>query len=1084
MQKLLVFGAWVLVLGSPPASAAGIKLNKVLFPDAMTATAGTPTPPSDAPLSQAIVFEFSGAPVFKKPIEQAILITVAPENSAGQTIGVRAFGDFEVAGKRVIFTPRLPTGPLPESYSPTSDVANDLSLPGLLPATIYRIDLPIDTPTAIANLKGSKVALPLSFSTKAAVAGPQLVSSLFSNAPQKAPKVKADKIKPKPGTSGLFPNLFGDPAGLFTAISIKKRPPFRLSFTGPLDPQADNISPARIRLRAIEDAAGAALDVELASVVVLTSNTPSSAAVTVYPMTSFPLGGTIVLEMSDLLRSLSGVSQNDGTVPESFALLAEYDIATGGDDAPIDDQIIEAFDDVTKQDTTIAFSEGHQLAAWDASDTGVLRATFGFGGDGSIGRFAPANETTTIYLDTDYQTFPLFSGATPDATPGTVVLGGVFNFSDFWLPPDVTLIPRGSNPLVITCTGECVIEGVIDANGSDGSTDVTFDSAIQPVPGGTAGPGGGKGGAGHPVVVSAGGVLQFLQTPQFGESGFAPKTAQNPIPSGGGGGGGQSGCTLPWPFSNSFCADFSLFGDGSRGAGGGSGSFMPFFPNVGATSTGGLGPEPSDVAISGRRGGPGIGDHLPVTFDPELPIPGEPLVYAATLGNPTNAVARPNPNPTFAEAYHQGLIYDNPTPAVLNVDASTWAQTKRITLPGEAGPKVFQDADPENDFFGPAGELAEIRGGQGGGGGGSRTEGLTQICKSVIFDQLGLPFTVLDSRGGGGGGGGGAVMIQALGAIEFRGPKARIQARGGRGGGAEEIGSSQRGGAGGAGSGGCIILQTASTVKLNGPSTSTYVLDVSGGSGLDAATLSSLSSSGLPGGEPRTLQIGDGAPGGPGLVQIHSPDTASIDLSLIGAEVNLSAYNINGGVGANDGTDRVDPLVPMTKTPTPLTSTSTARSTWYDLGLVTAEFRPQIATSAGLLDGPLFGVPGESPYFQGTDPATGWVQTTPEGYVLSPFDADIEVDAPDLLLSDFIPNGPTVFQAVKVEFQGAPDDVSNPGLPDLGNATPWATDARELNGMRHVRWQITFDIATHPLVPASPWTPRPVVNVLRIPFRF
>jgi hypothetical protein len=1084
MKKLLVLGALGFVLGSPSASAAGIKLNKVLFPGAIDAIAGSTTPPSEAPLSQAIVFEFSGVPVFKKPIEQGILITVAPENSAGQTVGIRAFGDFEIAGKRVIFTPRLPTGPLPESYSPTADVVNDLSLPGLLPATIYRIDLPIDTPTAIANLKGSKFALPLSFSTKAAVAGPQLVSSLFSNAPQKAPKVKTDKIKPKPGTSGLFPNLFGDPAGLFTAISAKKRPPFRLSFNGPLDPQADNISPTRIRLRAIEDAAGATLDVELASVVVLTSNTPSSAAVTVYPMTSFPLGGTIVLEISDSLRSLSGVSQNDGSVPETFALLAEYEVATGGGEAPIDDQLIEGFDDLTKRDTSIAISEGQQLAGWDANDSGVLRATFGFGGDGSIGRFAPADEVLTIYLDTDYQTFPLFSGSTPDALPGTVVLGGVFNFSDFWLPPNVTLVPRGSNPLVITCTGECLIEGVIDASGSDGSMDVTFDSAIQPVPGGTAGPGGGKGGAGHPVVVSAGGVLQFLQTPQFGESGFAPKTAQNPNPSGGGGGGGQSGCTLPWPFLSSVCADFSVLGDGSRGAGGGSGSFKPFFPNIGATATGGLGPEPSDVLISGRRGGPGIGDHLPVTFDPELPIPGEPLAYAATAGNPTNAVARPNPNPTFAEAYHQGLIYDNPIPSVMNVDASTWAQSKRITLPGEAGPRVFQDADPENDFIGVAGELAEIRGGQGGGGGGSRTEGLTQLCKSVIFDLLDFPFTVLDARGAGGGGGGGAVMIQALGTIEFRGPKAKIHARGGRGGGGEEIGASQRGGAGGAGSGGCIILQTASSVKLNDPSHSTYVLDVSGGSGFDAATLISSSSFGLPGGEPRTLQIGDGAPGGPGLVQIHSPDNASIDFQKIGAEVNLSAYNINGGIGSNDGTDRVDPLVPMTKTPTPLTSKSTARSTWYDLGLVTAEFRPAILTSAGLLDGPLFGVPGEAPYFQGTNAATGLVQTTAEGNVVSPFDADIEVDAPDLFLADFIPNGPAVFQAVKVEFQGAPDDVSNPGLPDLGNATPWATDARELNGMRHVRWQITFDIATNPLAPPTPSTPRPVVNVLRIPFRF
>jgi hypothetical protein len=757
----------------------------------------------------------------------------------------------------------------------------------------------------------------------------------------------------------------------------------------------------------------------------------------VYPLSILPLGATLALEVSSTFRALSGATHGDaGSGEVEFMKVAKYRVATGpGGASPIDDQIVEDFDDVTKQDVTIAFSEGLQVAGWDANNSGLLRASYGYAGDGSLGRFVPANDTITIQLDTDFQTFPLFSGATPDAAPGTVVKGGVFHFTDFRLPPNVTLRPRGSNPLVILCHGECVIEGVVDASGTAGTTDVTFDSALASAPGGAAGPGGGKGGDGHPIVLPTSGVLQFIQTPQFGQAGFAPKTQQNPNPTSGGGGGGQSGCTQPWGFTDGTCAQFNLLGDGSRGSGGGSGSFASFFPNIGATQTGGLGPEPSDVGISGRPGGPGIGNHLPVTFNAALPIPGEPLAYLATSGNPTNSVARANPNPTFAAAYTQGLIYDDPSVnGSMQVGSSTWAQTRRITLPGEAGPRVFTDSDPENDFIGVGGELAELRGGQGGGAGGSRTEGLQQICKNTIFTQLGLPFTVLDAKGAGGGGAGGAVMIQALGKIEFRGANARILCRGGQGGAAEQIGAGERGGSGGAGSGGCIVLQTATTVLMNDPALpTTYVLDVSGGAGRDAALLSTNPNAGIAGGEGKTLQIGDGAPGGPGLVQIHTPDTSSIDTSRIGAEVNLSAFNIQNGVGANDGTDRVDPLVPMVKTPTPFTSVSVARSTWYDLGLVTKEYRPRILTTAGMQDGPIFGVPGEEPFFQGTDPNTGFVVTDSAGNVTKPFGAHIEVDSPDLLLSDFIPSGPTQFQTVRGGIPGCGRRSRQPGPSRSGD---------------------------------------------------
>lgn len=1061
--------------------AANITLNKVMFPNTLGGTTGPTTAPSQAPLSQPIVLEFSGAPIFKESVSSAIRIAVDASNTKGQPIGLPAFGDFEIAGNRVIFRPRLPKSEVPDGFGPGSDIASDLGAPGLLPETIYSIQVEIGTPNSISNLTKSKVVLPLKFTTKAGTPGDQLVPSLFSNAPATPVKVDKKKLKPKDGTTGIDPNLFSDPAGLFDSIPNAKRPPFRLRFNGSVDPQSDNIGPENIRIRAIRDTDGSPVDEVLSSESVLVSNSPSGATVSVFPLSILPFGYTIAIELKDTFRSLLGVTQNDGTTTPAFKEVARYVVAKDPSvGQPIDDALSENFDNALRQDSSITVNEGLSMAGWDGNNSNVLKAGFGFSGDASLGRFDPPNVDITVNLDTDFQTFPLFSGATPEAQPGTVVAGGVFNFTDFHLPANVTLRIRGNNPVVIACTGNVLIEGTIDLDAADGTDDVTFDSAITPAPGGQGGPGGGKGGDGHPVIVPAGGTIKFMQTPQFGQSGFAPG---NTGP--GGGGGGQSGCTMPWtPFvGDPTCTAFDAAGDGSRGPGGGGGSFNKFFPNIGATQSGNQGPEPNGVLVSGRRGAVGIGDNLPVTFDPSKAIPNAPLAYFATNGNPTNAVARPNPNQTFEAAYNAGLVYDQ-TPKML-VSTSTWAKTKKILLFGDAGPGVFVDSDEGNNFVGPGGELSQIQGGQGGGGGGSRTEGLDQVCKNVIFTSLSLPFTTLDSKGAGGGGGGGAILIQALGTIEISGSNGKILATGGNGGGAEQIGNGERGGNGGGGAGGCVILQSASKVIVpNEGLLPLYHIDVSPGYGTDAATVLAGATTGIANGETRTLQVGDSGPGAPGLVQIHAPDTSEVVTSKIGAEINYSMFNIGSGGTVNDGLDPFNPLVPFDKTPTLLTPNSVARSTWYDLGSVTSEFRPPVVTSAGSLAGPIFGVPNEGPFFKGTDPQTGLVETDAAGNVLTPYANDLEVDSPDLLKPDFIPNGPSHYQTVKVEFMGADEDADNPGLPDESTATAWVTDPTQINGKRFVRWQMTFNIAANPNILPTPLTPRPQVNFLRIPFKY
>lgn len=1049
------FHALVLLVLVASSARAQIQLTAVRFPADVGGTGpGGLAPPTEVALSQAIVFDFSGVPVLGAAPADGLRIRVSGQNPLFDAVGEPAFGDYQVIGNSVIFRPRLPTMPLPADFGPATDLTALSGLSGMRPATHYQITISLG-PTGVSNLVGvaPSVTLPIGFRTRGA-------APYFGYTPDPAPR----RVGVRPdSTAGLHPNLFSDPAGLFATIPLDKRTPFRVRFDVPLNPTQSNIDQG-LRMRILQQPNGNPVDLPLPVTRVLTHNSALAAQITVFPNGILPLGHVVVLELSDQLTSLTGKATGALDHTPTYTEIARYTVATDPQAGlSLDDAVLETFASNVREDTGILQSEGLALAAWDQNDSDVLQASYGLGADGSLGRFLALNVPSTITLDTDFQVLPLASGATPDVLPGTVVTGGVFHFTEFVLPANVTLVARGSHPLVITVTGDARIEGRIDLNGVDGSRDDTFDSGIFPVAGGTAGAGGGRGGDGHPVPKFVGMVdLQGIQTPQFGESGHGPGNV-----AGGGGGGGQSGCTLPWSGFAAGCGDFFTVGDGSRGSGGGGGSYGPFLP---------LAPENPAVAVSGRRGGIGIGNHLPVAFDPDQPIPPVPAAYQGLPGNPTNAVARDNPNPTFTAAWHAGLIYDIGTP--MAVDASAWALSHRVLFGGSAGPVVFHDADPNNDFIGPGGELSVIQGGQGGGGGGSRSEGLDQMCKPQIFDA-GLPFTLLDAKGAGGGGAGGALRMQVLGTLRIQGPMAKIEAMGGDGAGGEQTGASNRGGSSGGGSGGAIVLEAGVALFMNDPTLPATVIDVSGGTGHAATNLSTAPSTGLPGADATVLQVGDGGPGGPGIVQIHAPDPNLIDAARIRARVSLSAFDIT-----TTGLSTMQPLVDMTKTPVTLSKTSTGRSTWIDLGAVTRPFRPKISTPAGLLAGPLFGVPGQAPFFQGTDPITGRVITDASGFIPNAANLDLAVDAPDLGLSDFIPNGPAFFQTVTVRFQGADESMDEPGSPDLLTLTPWVTDIRALNGRQFLRFEVVFDIAAQPGQPLGPTTPKPAVDFLRIPFKF
>ena len=136
--------------------ADAISLVSVSFPEDLNLTEFYGSPPENAPLSQQIVFTFSG-PVLGDVTSSSISITSDPGmNYTGPIVLLdqtkyllRALGDFEVHSNVVIFTPKLPKKKMDlENIHAGLD-----ELPGLLPDRTYDIFVPIGSQGSIPNLK-------------------------------------------------------------------------------------------------------------------------------------------------------------------------------------------------------------------------------------------------------------------------------------------------------------------------------------------------------------------------------------------------------------------------------------------------------------------------------------------------------------------------------------------------------------------------------------------------------------------------------------------------------------------------------------------------------------------------------------------------------------------------------------------------------------------------------------------------------------------------------------------------------------------------------------------------------------------
>jgi len=97
--------------------------------------------------------------------------------------------------------------------------------------------------------------------------------------------------------------------------------------------------------------------------------------------------------------------------------------------------------------------------------------------------------------------------------------------------------------------------------------------------------------------------------------------------------------------------------------------------------------------------------------------------------------------------------------------------------------------------------------------------------------------------------------------------------------------------------------------------------------------------------------------------------------------------------------------------------------------------------------------------FDGADPATGALLTGPA--------------VTDLVLPNGIPAGTTA----RIVFTGAPEDVANPGFPDLTQEVGPVTDVTALDGLRFIRFAIRFDVGS-----SLPVATVPEVDRLRVRF--
>lgn len=1082
-----------------------------LFPLALAACSGGGLSNEEAAASQFLLLDIGVGPgqvwqinrpidfVFSHPVDFAT-VNLNTINIA-QTNGAPAVGTFV----------SNPADPTRVTFLPACPTKDDFSDAGFLPGGVsYRIHVAGQDSGGVAvhDTAGKPLltSQTLTFTTPVSTGLTDLFLDLVNGPPSPVLRQSAGGIGTRVVVGGDEANALyfqfnsqgtGElPGGALLPLNLYSDPTSRVEFVieinQPVNPSLENVSSSRIQLQfdADVDAQGEDWQPLPAEVELVANCTATGATVRLRPVG--------VLPQDRPLRLWIGAEFEDLVGDRNILALVDFahsktDFFQDGLGFPLEftDEFREEFSTTTFEDENAVFDTPRGVWA-----DGELEPGFGFTGTGGPGgnfdwHIPPG---TDFVLDT---TTSVITGG-PDGLPTAqqLVVGGLVDIDDFWIPASSSLRIQGPNPAVFLCSGSVTIDGELIVDGNSARSVFTLNTPNQPEAGASGNAGGGDGGTGS--------FLTTTSTPRggSGEGAFG-------VP-GAGGEGGESG----------WSPDNSSSGANRRAGGGGGGTLGhdQILPD-------GC-PEQAIIGLDAESGFPGSPNANAATR------PGEQMPYGGHAAQRpfTNSADTPEER---EDDFFGAMIKDFGTPderLVVGELSSPWAGSG-----GGAG----GDATQTSTYPPPSLVLnQEDKGAGGGGGAGS----LTILALGPITFGPGSQLSASGGHGAGGentsgtnriaggsgGGSGGHVILQTASSIDFSQVSTSavtILLKGGQGGAGE-------GNNGGANQSETLASRDSIHNGLGPPSDNPWDTD------------------GCPGPQ-NTLRRCAGGDGGPGILQLHVSDPTTDFVYPSGGESTIESICKPAPLGFDIATNQwKDHYLPQ------FGSISKAQSKWIPLGGVHAapgSASPDpisflfggtdpttgevTATSETVDDLPaiLTGTIGVDATVDSGDPrllhlSAAGLAPADEFYTRNPhllerflligggvrfdvvaagydaaadeFDLTVSSSGPVLPTSGAVELRPRYFAistsgqpnhlpsqaTIAIEFQATTANAQ--GDPDASNVFPapgtWTGDVSDLNGapandsFRFFRFRVTFDVGGN----LSFSTPKPKVDFLRIPFRF
>ncbi len=484
------------------------------------------------------------------------------------TVNMNTVNIAQVSGGPAVGTFSVdPTDPRKVSFQPTCPTLGDFSDAGLIPGGVdYRIFVPdVDNGAGtVRSAAGSELrdGHTMTFFTPVS----EVLTDLFLD-PQSGPPAPLEGYTDADGVvQGTRVELGGgssvlpfaiDPTGegnlgtfeipLNLYSDVDSRVEILVEVNQPVSPTDENISQDRIQVQ-FEEATGSwvtfpthvSLDANCTDTGSLLRLTPlgvlpqnRALRVILKPEFEDLVGDRNILPLEDFAVMRSGTFEEDGVAVEYADDFLEDFVLSGSELGSFEDE--EAVFDTPK-------------AEWGEVSPGVygVRPSFDFDGTGGPGGdfdwHIGANQT--VILDTTSTLIIGGPGGVPTATQ--LVINGMVNIRDLYIPENSVLKIQGPNPAVFLCAGEVRIEGELDISGNNAKPVFTLNTPFQPEPGASGNGGGGAGGTGsyltNQVTPRGGNGFGAFDTPgaggQGGESGWNSNTGNYGQFRGAAGGGG------------------------------------------------------------------------------------------------------------------------------------------------------------------------------------------------------------------------------------------------------------------------------------------------------------------------------------------------------------------------------------------------------------------------------------------------------------------------------------------------------------------------------------------------------------------